>query len=105
MSEAAPVDDDPSSWRCYRHPDRDGAVKCVRCDRPICTDDMIQASVGFQCPECVRGHGTQVRTMRDVRRASRPLVTTVLIAVCALAYLPALAGGGATGRGSSDFVR
>ena len=105
MSEAAPVDDDPSTWRCYRHPDRDGAVKCRRCDRPICTDDMIQAPVGFQCPECVRGHGTQVKTMRDVRLANRPLVTTVLIGACVLAYLPALAGGGTTGRGSSDFVR
>lgn len=102
MSEAAA--DDPSTWRCYRHPDRDGAVRCRRCERPICTDDMIQAPVGFQCPECVRGAGMQVKTMRDLR-PSRPLVTTVLIAISVLAFLPSLAGGAAMSRGSGTFVR
>jgi membrane associated rhomboid family serine protease len=103
VSEA--VADDPTTWRCYRHPDREGAVKCRRCERPICTQDMIQAPVGFQCPECVRGTGTVVKTMRDVRRGSRPLVTTSIIAVCALLFLPTMAGGGTVGRGSSDLVR
>jgi membrane associated rhomboid family serine protease len=27
-------------------------VVCARCDRPICTDCMVSASVGWQCPEC-----------------------------------------------------
>ena len=25
---------------------------CAHCDRPICTDCMVQAPVGWQCPEC-----------------------------------------------------
>jgi membrane associated rhomboid family serine protease len=39
---------------CYRHAGRRASVVCARCDKPICTDCMIQAAVGWQCPECVR---------------------------------------------------
>lgn len=37
---------------CAFHADRLTVVRCARCDRPICPDDMIDAPVGVQCPVC-----------------------------------------------------
>jgi len=56
---------------CYRHPARLGPVVCARCDRPICTDCMIQAPVGWQCPECVRQGAKTSRVVNPFSGATR----------------------------------
>ncbi|MFJ3922488.1 rhomboid family intramembrane serine protease [Streptomyces sp. NPDC090022] len=68
---------------CYRHPDREGPLRCTRCERPICTDCMIDAAVGFQCPQCVRGASVPTRNIAGgVMTAGDPhLVTKVLIGI------------------------
>ncbi|NEB79710.1 rhomboid family intramembrane serine protease [Streptomyces sp. SID14478] len=86
---------------CYRHPDRPTGVRCTRCERPICPDCMVSASVGFQCPECVRsGSGTghapsanQPRTVAGGTVAADPrLVTKILIGLCLAAFVVQMAG-------------
>lgn len=81
---------------CYRHPDRETGIRCTRCERPICPDCMITASVGFQCPECVRsGSGTghspranQPRTLAGGTVTADPrLVTKILLGINAALFL------------------
>ncbi|OQR60650.1 rhomboid family intramembrane serine protease [Streptomyces maremycinicus] len=81
---------------CYRHPDRETGIRCTRCERPICPECMVSASVGFQCPTCVReGSGTghapsasQPRTLAGgVVSADPHLVTKILIGLNLAAFL------------------
>src|SRR5579871_2314417 len=70
---------------CYRHPNRETAVSCSNCGRPICPDCMTTTQVGMRCPECAR-QTTRVRTMRTVTRTGYE-VTRILIAINVVAFL------------------
>ena len=87
---------------CYRHTDRETWIRCQRCSRPICPDCMRSASVGFQCPTCVKEGAKstrQTRTPYGGQRVSDPRITTfVLIGLNALVWLAILATGGSTSR-------
>ena len=50
---------------------------CARCDRPICTDCMIEAPVGWQCPECAREGSKRSRQVPAFTR-TRPGRTGVV---------------------------
>jgi membrane associated rhomboid family serine protease len=49
---------------CVNHPDRAASVVCGHCDKPICTDCMHQAPVGWQCPSCVSAGAKKTRVIR-----------------------------------------
>lgn len=81
---------------CYRHPDRETGIRCTRCERPICPECMVSASVGFQCPECVRGgSGTghspaasMPRTLAGGTVAADPrLLTKILLGINLAVFL------------------
>ncbi|MBO0842834.1 MAG: rhomboid family intramembrane serine protease, partial [Nocardioides sp.] len=87
---------------CYRHPGREAHIRCQRCERPICPDCMTSASVGFQCPDCLReGRRTQRQPSRftGVRLGYRAMpVTWVLIGLNVLVWLLITATGGNSSR-------
>lgn len=89
---------------CYKHTDRAAGVSCQRCARPICPSCMTQASVGFQCPECVRAgrRSSPVMRLRDLS-GTRPIVTEVLIALNLLALFGCLVTGGSIGGGGGTL--
>jgi membrane associated rhomboid family serine protease len=83
---------------CYRHPSVETGVHCVRCDRPICPQCMIPASVGFQCPECVSEGSKAVRQARTVyggvvRPGQMGRVTQVLIGINLVVFVMTVASG------------
>jgi membrane associated rhomboid family serine protease len=76
---------------CYRHSDRETAVSCSNCGRPICPECMTSTSVGMRCPECA-GQKTTVRTAAAIR-GDEPMLTYVLIGIIVLVQLGAMASG------------
>ncbi len=92
---SSPSDVSASAPTCFRHPDRETYVSCVRCGRPACPDCLRSAAVGQQCVECIREGN------RGTRRAAAPfggnvttgtpLVTWTLVALNVLVYLVEIA--------------
>ncbi|MGC9498033.1 rhomboid family intramembrane serine protease [Streptomyces sp. WG7] len=81
---------------CYRHPDRETGIRCTRCERPICPDCMVNASVGFHCPDCATGRtgtgpapaASRPRTLAGGTIAADPhLLTKILIGINAAVFI------------------
>jgi membrane associated rhomboid family serine protease len=79
---------------CFRHPNRETYVSCVRCGRHACPDCLRQAAVGQQCVECVREGGRASRPVRAVfggRPSTSARVTWSLIAVNVIVFVAQMA--------------
>jgi membrane associated rhomboid family serine protease len=88
----------PPAPVCYRHSDSETYVRCNRCDRPICPKCMNEASVGFQCPDCVRSGSRTQRQVRTAfggtRQGAAGTVTITLIVINVLAFIIAIISAG-----------
>ena len=93
---------EPLVTYCYRHPDRETGISCVRCERPICPECMVPASVGFQCPECVKsgsgtGHSPSASAPRTIAggaiAADRRLITKILLGLNVAVFVAVLVVG------------
>ena len=45
---------DSQAMTCYWHPAVPTGLSCSQCQRPICTNCLVQAPVGIRCRECGR---------------------------------------------------
>lgn len=86
----------PSVEHCYRHPTVQTGVHCTRCERPICPDCMIQAAVGYQCPECVKQAQREFRQGPGRRRVrvSGLSATKLLLVALLVGFVAEIAKGG-----------
>lgn len=71
---------------CVRHPDRPTGLRCTRCDRPACPECLREASVGYQCVDCVNEGRRTIRQPRTVAGAgvsnsNRLVIVPILIAI------------------------
>lgn len=103
-----------SAPTCFRHPDRETYVSCVRCGRPACPDCLRSAAVGQQCVECIRDGNRGSRSASAPfggRVTTRPVVTWTLIGLNVFIYLLELinpnkfiAYGGMIGRAIDPVI-
>ena len=80
---------------CYRHPNRRTLLRCSRCERPICADCSIDATVGQRCPSCVSAEGTQPEIRARPRTMSgRTPATMTFLGLAVLFYFATGMGAG-----------
>lgn len=54
LSAPEPAAPSTATEHCYRHPERETALRCIQCNRPICGSCAQMTSVGQLCLECRR---------------------------------------------------
>lgn len=88
---------------CVRHPDRETGVRCTRCDRPACPACLREASVGYQCVDCIAEDARSRAGTRSRPRSStvpwaaptgRSVVIPILIAINVAVFVVTVAQAG-----------
>lgn len=69
----------------------------MRCDRPVCFECLREASVGYQCVDCVAQgvrSGRRATTVAGAPAAGRPVVVPVLVAINVAIFVVTVAQSG-----------
>ncbi len=80
MPESTEQQSEQAVEYCYGHRDRPTRLHCTRCDRPICGQCAIPASVGQHCPECVAEARRSAPRVRTALAVNAPAVRAIIIA-------------------------
>ncbi|HEX2618703.1 MAG TPA: hypothetical protein VHL11_01115 [Phototrophicaceae bacterium] len=54
MTDASVIQEDINY--CEVHTDKEATLRCIRCNRYMCTQCIVQSPVGYICRECARRH-------------------------------------------------
>ncbi|HEX6268877.1 MAG TPA: hypothetical protein VFZ43_01465 [Anaerolineales bacterium] len=76
---------------CYVHPNRETALRCNNCNRPICASCAVRTPTGYRCRECVRQRQKTFDTAEWYDYVLGFTVAAILSA--AAAFLVTLIGG------------
>ncbi|HLF74451.1 MAG TPA: hypothetical protein VI524_08905 [Anaerolineales bacterium] len=76
---------------CYVHPNRETALRCNNCNRPICASCAVRTPTGYRCRECVRQRQKSFETSEWYDYVSGFFVAALLSGVAA--FLVTFIGG------------
>lgn len=76
---------------CYVHPNRETALRCNNCNRPICAACAVRTPTGYRCRECVRGQQKTFETTEWYDFITGFLVAALLSGIAS--FLVTLIGG------------
>lgn len=72
------MSDAPDTLYCANHPQIATALRCNRCDKPICNKCVVLTPTGYRCRDCVRG---QQKTFETAQNIDYPLAFVIAGAV------------------------
>ena len=76
---------------CYVHPNRETALRCNNCNRPICASCAVRTPTGYRCRECVRERQKTFETSEWYDFVSGFIVAALLSGIAA--FLVTFIGG------------
>lgn len=69
---------DSHAMTCHWHPAVTTGLSCSQCQRPICTDCLVQAPVGIRCRECGRSVPLPTFDVRPANYAKAAVAAAVI---------------------------